>query len=189
MSDDKNVVLPDLTHEQMEVLRKRFKMEEGLGEDGGKLQEISISGVYTDPIDYSKGAVFTNATAGLLIIDDLGIKAPNGRFTPETFQPYETKDLRRLYNSRELRRSKYLIIAQESNELNNNCPLLLPGVHTKEEIVKRVGEDTLASLATANPKGSFEDPEFGKTDYDLRLVEIERREHQEDLETRKGYNA
>lgn len=184
---DKSVVLPDLTPEQMELLRERFRVEEGLCTVGEDEKQISVSGVYKDSVNYSKSAVFTNATAGLLIIDDLGIKSPNGRFTPETFQPYETKDLRRLYNPRELRKSKYLVIAQEPNELNNNCPLLLSGEYSKKEIVNRVGEDTLAALAAANPKGSFEDPEFGKTEYDKRLLEVEKREHQEDLETRKGY--
>lgn len=202
MSDNEHKI-PDLTPEQLELLRARFALELGVSaedlpkvaailaqrsasDNGESVPVVSVESSY--PVaDYSKAAVFTNATMGILVIDDLGIKSPSGRFTPETFNPYETKDLRKLYTPRELRSSKYLVLAQEPSPNNNNQPLLLPGRVSKEDILARVGSDSLASLAIQNPEGSFADPEFGKTDFDKKLVALEKKEHDEDLKTQKGF--
>jgi len=99
----------------------------------------------------------------------------------------KTKDLRKLYTQREIKNSKYLVLAQEINDNNRGQPLILRGAFTKDEIMSRTGVDSLAVLAYRNQTGSFEDPETGNTEYDRKLAEVEEQESRDELESRKGH--
>lgn len=170
------VELPELTDEQMSLLRARF---------------IAENAAATVPDDDTQEAkekkkevwIFTNPRNQDVTITDLGVG--NGRsFIPVSIGPFEVRNLRTMYTAKELRKSHYLRKAVQEG-------LLVEGELTKEQMYAE--EDPLVVLAKANPRGTFTDPMSGDVDkkvpgtryYDEQLKKAIQKDREDDEETRQ----
>lgn len=148
--------LPELTSEQEQLLRERFRQE--------LLAEMAASGSADAVIN---DCIFTNMRDREIVLPDLGMRSGKDAFTPESFQPGEQKDLSERYTRREIRASKHLTIRRLREDL-------LPGRHQVDLVV-----DPFAVRAKANPDGTFSDPLYGRRRYDLKLQKAQEDEIRE----------
>jgi hypothetical protein len=168
-----NVAFPELTDEEYALVRERVLREVGIE------KVVSEKTEAVAPVAEEDVYVYTNTQNADLTIDDLGIKSPSGQFSPEVFSPYETKNLREIYSRRELKASKYLLVAVKKGFLKK-------GEIKREELEKNT--DVLTKLARNNPEGSFTDPVpvgGGDDHFDKKYRELQERDEKEDKETRK----
>jgi len=98
-------------------------------------------------------------------------------FTPEVLKRGQTINISDLYDEKEIKAARSI-----KRMLSAEPPLLALGEVAVEEHLNAVSR-----LAKANPKGTFEDPT--KNEYDGKLQDLEEKDHQEDLRTRKGYQG
>lgn len=188
--------MPDISPAQEVLLKKRFAVEMGVEVDaaGNRVlsKDASPEATEVKPL----ATVYTNLTATKLTIADLGFKIPDGSFTSEEFEPYETKDLGRFYKPREIRASKMLM-----KMLTSKPPMLAEGVVSKEDIRKHM--TPLARMAEGGEGQAitFTDPSHpplipghpslrGVTEsinpFDAKLAAQMTKEITEELETRSG---
>lgn len=171
-------VLPDLTPEQEELLRNRHRAE---------FEAEMVEKAKTEPVEQKQDEehVYTNMTNSDYEIPDLGIRSPNGKnFRPETFKPYETKNLRKLYKLKEIRDSKYLLLAIENGQLKK-------GTVPRHEIEKL--QDPLAVTAAQNAGRDFtfvdplsgDESGPGRRHFDVKLRELQEKDRLEDERTKK----
>lgn len=184
MSDTEKATatMPDLSEEQMNLLRKRFQMEQQVAEQaqaGKVLPDIGAEHIYT------------NITNEGLIVPDLGIGVPGQSFTPEYFPPHESKDLGQIYTAREIKRSKHLALFITRDKK------IVKGFVPREQ--HQHNQDPLEALARANVDSSvaFADPARvplnnkdgdleASTDYDRKLKELRDKDIREERESRQG---
>jgi len=188
MTDPKppEVNIPDLTDEQMAALRKRFQAEQ-------QVVEQSAAGTAQGDPDLGGDKVYTNISSEGLIIPDLGIGTgiPGQIFTPEYFQPHETKNLGELYSAREIKRSKHLTLFITKHKK------IVRGVVPLDQHIQN--KDPLAALAETHadspepftdparvPLNSRSGPIEPQTEYDQKLKDLRDRDAKEELETRQS---
>lgn len=141
------VALPDLTPEQIRLLRDQFQKEDAK----------------TAAAD-SEQFVYSNPTRETQFVPDLGIKTGD-HFHTESFAPGVTKNLAQTYRSREIKASKYLQILKDQGKLVKG-PL----------VASQAAHDPFHELALMRPDGTFNDPLSGQRTYDLKLRELEDKE-------------
>lgn len=149
-----------------------------------KLRIELLSTVVTPPPELSAAPalvpdeewVFTNTSGGDLMLPDLGVLSGDKKhFTPEVLPVGSTKDLREYYTPKELKACRTIKRAIDAG-------LLAKGR------VAQPAQNEISRLAAANPNGSFEDPNFGNGEYDKKLADLEKKDYEEDLRTRKDFN-
>jgi hypothetical protein len=164
---DRAVELPKLSPEQDQLMREKYRAE--LAAESAAAEQGEEKHVYT------------NITSRRIVLGDLGTRSGNS-FSPETFDPGETKDLRELYRLSEIKRSRHL-------KLNLKASLEFPEgklVKGERQVQKKV--DPLGAMATnfeeleargIQGSNSFGDPLSGQRYYDRELKKVQAKEEQQ----------